>query len=151
MLFLLCPFLPLEALPSTTRYVYQNQHRAAASKAPAWTQQPYKQNRYWCAAGTREQSHPLHTRLNPAWTKLQSSRMPSVTTANKEEELRCSPEGNSAATWSSSSFRLSTPSPLLAFSHLSYSKMAILQAHFCLRWLSMIFSLSTSLPSSLAQ
>ena len=30
----LFPFLPLGALPSTTRYVYQQQHRAAASPAP---------------------------------------------------------------------------------------------------------------------
>lgn len=59
---------------------------------------PTNKTQFPCAAGTREQSHPLHTGLNPAWTKLQSSRMPSVTTANKEEELRCNPEGNSAAT-----------------------------------------------------
>lgn len=138
-MFLLCPFLPLGALPSTTRYVYQQQHRAAASPAPgaplARTQQPHKQVLMCCRhKGTKlPTAHRAKPSLDKAAEQCAAARMPSVTTANEGEEHSRSPGGNSAASQSGSSFRLSTPSPLLAFSHLPCRKMAILQAHFCLR------------------
>lgn len=137
-LFLLCPFLPLKALSSTTRCVpkttqsssFISTQSSCTHTAALQTKQVLICCRY------KETKSPTAHRAKPSMDKAAeqcaAARMPSVTTANKGEELRCSPEGNSAATRSSSS-RLSTPSPLLAFSHLSCRKMAILQAHFCLR------------------